>query len=549
MAAESIPDVKTPASDPPSYSSAPEETKKSEELSNPSSSQQPRTPPRPSTSQVPISAARIEISKTPKAPWLTGSKVPMIKVSPIKRSVSKSLKPLARTPIRPPADLRFPTSSHDLVPSTSAAANAASSSKSDPFESEAIERVDASDQPQDDKALPPIPNSSSTTIKQTSTALNQPTNIRNIGYKSIIPVNRNVSAAFAVPISLSPTKTPAKPFMSTKAVARPSPANIKKQTKPSILQRAGTSSNLALGSNADPSSSKSPLSSTLAALMNRTTVDPHAATQAQLSSLSQALEELDAPRPPSSMGQRPPLSRPSTSLGHSEPPRTGANKGKVSGKQATLARPGMSRVPNVRPGSALAITPVSRFTKPSAISGAKPVASIGNGHPPVATTSAPTIEARRASTASLALSQSLPVAVKGKRPPVPVYTTQSGRRVVSAAARASGLPSSSAAKDTSQDNMSVSNASEGNVAVSPREGNKNIPKSPVRAAPLEILKDCVIFVDVRTEDGEDAGSLFVDMLRGLGAKVECSTLVHRRILTPTQLDSLKTGQFIDSYCL
>ncbi|KAG8746026.1 hypothetical protein FRC10_006365 [Ceratobasidium sp. 414] len=33
------------------------------------------------------------------------------------------------------------------------------------------------------------------------------------------------------------------------------------------------------------------------------------------------------------------------------------------------------------------------------------------------------------------------------------------------------------------------------------------------------LRSCVIFVDVRTAEGEDAGSLFIDMLRELGAKV------------------------------
>ena len=36
---------------------------------------------------------------------------------------------------------------------------------------------------------------------------------------------------------------------------------------------------------------------------------------------------------------------------------------------------------------------------------------------------------------------------------------------------------------------------------------------------LKVLKKCAIFVDVRTDQGDDAGSLFVDMLRGLGAKV------------------------------
>ena len=36
---------------------------------------------------------------------------------------------------------------------------------------------------------------------------------------------------------------------------------------------------------------------------------------------------------------------------------------------------------------------------------------------------------------------------------------------------------------------------------------------------LDVLDQCIVFVDVRTEEGEDAGALFVDMLRGLGAKV------------------------------
>ena len=41
----------------------------------------------------------------------------------------------------------------------------------------------------------------------------------------------------------------------------------------------------------------------------------------------------------------------------------------------------------------------------------------------------------------------------------------------------------------------------------------------VKKSSLKILKGCAIFVDVRTEQGDDAGSLFVDMLKGLGAKV------------------------------
>ena len=37
-----------------------------------------------------------------------------------------------------------------------------------------------------------------------------------------------------------------------------------------------------------------------------------------------------------------------------------------------------------------------------------------------------------------------------------------------------------------------------------------------------VLKDCRIFVDVRTDDGEEAGSLFMEMLENLGAKVCCA---------------------------
>jgi hypothetical protein len=43
--------------------------------------------------------------------------------------------------------------------------------------------------------------------------------------------------------------------------------------------------------------------------------------------------------------------------------------------------------------------------------------------------------------------------------------------------------------------------------------SKSIPES------LKVLKDCVIFVDVRTDDGDEAGSLFVEMLEGVGARV------------------------------
>ncbi|KAG9127708.1 hypothetical protein FRC07_010631 [Ceratobasidium sp. 392] len=44
-------------------------------------------------------------------------------------------------------------------------------------------------------------------------------------------------------------------------------------------------------------------------------------------------------------------------------------------------------------------------------------------------------------------------------------------------------------------------------------------KSKAKDDPNAPLRSCVIFVDVRTAEGEDAGSMFMDMLRDLGARV------------------------------
>ncbi|KAI0759974.1 hypothetical protein BD413DRAFT_487129 [Trametes elegans] len=56
---------------------------------------------------------------------------------------------------------------------------------------------------------------------------------------------------------------------------------------------------------------------------------------------------------------------------------------------------------------------------------------------------------------------------------------------------------------------------------------------------LAVLRGCTIFVDVRTEEGDDAGALFVDMLRGLGAKMasrvgsRCTHVVYKNGLMST----------------
>lgn len=58
-------------------------------------------------------------------------------------------------------------------------------------------------------------------------------------------------------------------------------------------------------------------------------------------------------------------------------------------------------------------------------------------------------------------------------------------------------------------------AKEGEDDAAYEEPGKAKPKDDPNAP----LRSCVIFVDVRTAEGEDAGSLFVDMLKGLGAKI------------------------------
>lgn len=65
---------------------------------------------------------------------------------------------------------------------------------------------------------------------------------------------------------------------------------------------------------------------------------------------------------------------------------------------------------------------------------------------------------------------------------------------------------------------------------------------------VRVLKNCVIYVDVKSSDGLDAGGLFVDMLKGMGAKV--GPLVRRSgvVLTPSVgLDSCRTD--MHAHCL
>ena len=67
--------------------------------------------------------------------------------------------------------------------------------------------------------------------------------------------------------------------------------------------------------------------------------------------------------------------------------------------------------------------------------------------------------------------------------------------------------------------MKIKGGTGGHVS-SGRKGTAEGPTEP-KLVPetLKILNDCTIFVDVRTDDGDEAGSLFIDMLGGVGARV------------------------------
>ncbi|KAF9652071.1 hypothetical protein BDM02DRAFT_3089975 [Thelephora ganbajun] len=120
---------------------------------------------------------------------------------------------------------------------------------------------------------------------------------------------------------------------------------------------------------------------------------------------------------------------------------------------------------------------------------------------------------RRASYVMHNLSQSLsalpdsPPKRKEKRSmgPPPVPGTRTGLR--SASSTVSTSPKDSQGKTTP-----------GALDKGKQETNGSGGSGKKKAPVLKILKSCVVFVDVRTDEGDEAGGLFVEMLKGLGAR-------------------------------
>ncbi|KDR75739.1 hypothetical protein GALMADRAFT_248407 [Galerina marginata CBS 339.88] len=87
--------------------------------------------------------------------------------------------------------------------------------------------------------------------------------------------------------------------------------------------------------------------------------------------------------------------------------------------------------------------------------------------------------------------------------------------------------------------MKIKGGTDGHVSSTRKGAAEPAPPPNPAAEALKVLKDCVIFADVRTDDGEEAGSLFVEMLEGVGARIltrvgqTCTHIVYKNGLMST----------------
>lgn len=76
-------------------------------------------------------------------------------------------------------------------------------------------------------------------------------------------------------------------------------------------------------------------------------------------------------------------------------------------------------------------------------------------------------------------------------------------------------------------------------------GGSGKKKAPV----LKILKNCIVFVDVKTDEGDEAGGLFVDMLKGLGARVSFDVTYPRGARYINITDTQQCGSNLYAHCV
>ncbi|KAI0918908.1 hypothetical protein AcV5_001967 [Taiwanofungus camphoratus] len=152
---------------------------------------------------------------------------------------------------------------------------------------------------------------------------------------------------------------------------------------------------------------------------------------------------------------------------------------------------------------------------------------------------------RRASLASQHLSQSLsslpetpPSFATSSQISAPSTTPGKGKVILRAAS--SSYPSDSQTSTHNAPGATTKAAGSGaHVSAKKVTESANAPVASGSPGSLAVLKECTIFVDVRTDDGDDAGALFVDMLKGMGARVltrvgqTCTHIVYKNGLMST----------------
>ncbi|KAG2015740.1 hypothetical protein CC2G_008980 [Coprinopsis cinerea AmutBmut pab1-1] len=179
---------------------------------------------------------------------------------------------------------------------------------------------------------------------------------------------------------------------------------------------------------------------------------------------------------------------------------------------------------------------------------------VSNGKGKERATDSDEYSSRRASMASHFLAQSVSAfreseaATTGGKglmgpPPLPSTVKQSSNNSLPSTAATAG------ADDTSSNGTPPGRRSTRSAALAASQAIANVAASSRRAPPqeekpspddaLKFLKDCRIFVDVRTEEGEEAGSLFVEMLEVAGARLlqrpgqSCTHIVYKNGLPST----------------
>ncbi|CAE6500454.1 unnamed protein product [Rhizoctonia solani] len=298
-----------------------------------------------------------------------------------------------------------------------------------------------------------------------------------------------------------PSRNGAMGLASVKKSGIPTPGPAKNgilasSSKPAVLSTPASAATLGLGQPTAASRSTLPTRTRSGASKARSLAAPTASTAAKART-----KVVTAPPPqrsritsfmkPNSTANRPPPSSssaivpPSAQAGINPSPRKGQSK-----DDSDLPGPRRSMISQDTQASLSSLSSaLERLARPSLGSSRpgippRPGTSMGFAPPPRPGSSLGFVE-KRAAESGLGSSTGPGASKPAIKPP----STSSAK-------------GKSKAKDEAGDNATYED---------PSKKFKDDPNAPLRS--------CVIFVDVRTAEGEDAGSLFVDMLRGLGAKI------------------------------